>query len=46
MFRYAPDSGEKPPAGGALVSWMSATGFRKADVEPLTVDQTMIVVLK
>jgi hypothetical protein len=26
-------------------SWMSATGFRKADAEPLTVE-TMIVALK
>jgi hypothetical protein len=32
--------------GAEWRSWMSATGFRKADVEPLTVDQTMIVVLK
>jgi hypothetical protein len=27
-------------------AWMEATGFRKMDVEPLTVDQTMIVALK
>jgi hypothetical protein len=32
--------------GAECRSWMSATGFRKADVEPLTVDQTMIVGLK
>ena len=27
-------------------AWMEATGFRKMDVKPLTVDQTMIVALK
>jgi O-methyltransferase domain/Dimerisation domain len=32
--------------GAECRSWMSATGFRKTDVEPLTVDQTMIVALK
>ena len=32
--------------GAECRSWMLATGFRKADAEPLTVDQTMIVALK
>jgi O-methyltransferase domain/Dimerisation domain len=32
--------------GAECRNWMSTTGFRKTDVEPLMVDQTMIVALK